>query len=97
MKFMDKNLVAISSLAMDLKRVALAYYNGSDKTARRFLEESLKRSNEIDTEKTKSYLKGFISNVSELVNQKDKSKLSEDALMYSTIFQNYVTHNLSSK
>ena len=40
---MTKNNIAISSLAMDLKRVAVGYYGDSNKTARRFSQEALKR------------------------------------------------------
>jgi len=40
---MTKDYVAISSLAMDLKRVAVGYYGDSNKTARRFSQEALKR------------------------------------------------------
>jgi len=43
--------IAIASLAMDLKRVALAFHNGSEETAERFREEALKRLAEIDRNK----------------------------------------------
>ena len=37
--------IALASLAMDLKRVALGYHNGSRDTAVRFLKEAIKRKN----------------------------------------------------
>ena len=91
---MTKNKILVASLAMDLKRVAIGFYKGSDKTAKRFSEEALKRSDEIDKQKVKSYLRNFLDKLPNVLNQKDKKKVAEDALMYSTIFQNYALHNL---
>ncbi|HEX7456667.1 MAG TPA: hypothetical protein VF303_04355 [Candidatus Nanoarchaeia archaeon] len=87
-----RDKIAISSLAMDLKRVALGFYNGSEKTAQRFVQEALKRKEEIS--KPPLYLAKIINTLPQTLSQKDKKKLAEDALMYSTIFQNYVTKNL---
>ena len=89
---MTKQKIAISSLAMDLKRVALGFHNGSEKTARRFAQEALKRGEEISN--PPPHLKKIINALAQTLSQKDKQKLAEDALMYSTIFQNYVTKNL---
>lgn len=86
---MSKNDIAISSLAMDLKRIALGYYKGSDNTAKRFSQEALLRCKEING--VKPYLKTIINNMPSILSQNDKAKLAEDALMYSTICQNYVT------
>ena len=83
----DKQL-AISSLAMDLKRVALGYYRGSERTAERFVAEALKRKEEI--KEVPPYLEKILTSLPQKLSQKDKSRLAEDALMYSTIFQNYV-------
>lgn len=85
---MNKNKIALSSLAMDLKRVALSYHSGSVTTARRFLEEAIKRRDEVDKKKVRSYLKKILGNLDQLVSQKDNQKIAEDALMYSTLFQN---------
>lgn len=38
-----KNLIVLSSLAMDLKRAAIGLNRGSNKMANRFFEEALKR------------------------------------------------------
>lgn len=86
---MNSNQIAISSLAMDLKRVALGYYKGSTNTAIRFTEEALKRKEEINEAEVKPYLKDLLKKLPTMLGQKDKSKLAEDALMYSTLFQNY--------
>ena len=90
---MTKDNLAVASLAMDLKRVAMGFYNRSEKTAVRFCQEALKRREEIDVKNTKPYLRRFLSKLPEILNQKDEKKVAEDALMYSTIFQNYVLHN----
>lgn len=90
---MTKNNTEIASLAMDLKRVATGFYNGSGKMARRFSEEALKRNNEISKHNLKPYLLRILKKLPKILKQKDESKLAEDALMYSTIFQNYALHN----
>jgi len=84
---MTKQNIAIASMAMDLKRVAVGFYNGSTKIAKRFSEE------EIDEDKLKPYLKKFYNKLPEILDQKDEKKIAEDTLMYSTIFQNYAIHN----
>lgn len=86
---MSKNDIAISSLALDLKRVALGYYKGSENTAKRFSDEALLRCKEIHD--VKLYLKKIIDAMPLILSQTNKEKLAEDALMYSTICQNYVT------
>lgn len=87
------NKIALESLAMDLKRVSLGYQRNSLKMADRFYEEALKRSNEVDTQVIKSYLKKILTNIKTLKNS-PPDKISEDALMYSTLIQNYVQTNL---
>lgn len=85
---MNENQIALSSLAMDLKRVALGYHRGSIVMANRFLEEALKRKSEIDTESVKPYIKRLLNKLDSLYEEKDKDRVAEDALMYSTLFQN---------
>ncbi len=82
----------IIAMAMDLKRVALGYYNGSKNTAMRFYDEVLKRKSEIDENNLKPYLKNILEKLPGLINQSDDKKVADDALMYSTIFQNYALH-----
>lgn len=86
---MTNNYIAISSLAMDLKRIALAYYNGSDETAERFIIEATKRKGEIDKTQIKPYLIDHINSLDKVFIKHDKLHLAEDALTYSQIFQNY--------
>ena len=86
-------IFAMASLAMDLKRMAMFINRGSWKNAERFKEEALKRWEEIDEKKLKPYIKKYYNQLPEILNQKDKKEIAEDALMYSTIFQNYAIHN----
>ena len=85
---MDKNKIALSSLALDLKRVALGYFRGSNSMAERFFEEALKRRKEIDSRKVKPYIRNLLTSFEKIKFEKDKNRKAEDALMYSTLFQN---------
>lgn len=77
-----KNKFILESMASDLKRVALGLHRGSNKMVGKFLEESLKRKEELDMNKVAPYLRKFISKL-------DRKIEAEDALMYSTLIQNY--------
>ena len=77
-----KNKIALESMAMDLKRVALGYHNNSLKMAERFKEEAIERKKEIDLREVKPYLR-LILNKTEKINSPD------DALMCSILIQNY--------
>lgn len=88
MRVMNKNFISLSSLSMDLERVAMGYQRGSINVANRFLEEALKRRREIDTKTIKPYIKKLLNKLDVLVQEKDIQKKAEDALMYSTLFQN---------
>lgn len=78
----------LAALSMDLKRVALGYHGNSSKTASRFVEESLKKAKNIDADSFPPYLQKLLGNIEYVITQKDKQKVAEDALMYSTILQN---------
>lgn len=83
-----KNRIALASLAMDLKRVAIGYHRGSDIMAERFFEEALKRRKEINQESVRPYVKRILNNLEAIKNQKQHKEIAEDALMYSTLLQN---------
>lgn len=83
-----KNKIALASLAMDLKRVALGYYRGSDTMAERFFEEAIKRRNEVDRKSVKPYIRKILDNLEAMSQQKNGRKIAEDVLMYSTLLQN---------
>ncbi|OGE26493.1 hypothetical protein A3H85_00120 [Candidatus Daviesbacteria bacterium RIFCSPLOWO2_02_FULL_40_8] len=83
--------IIISSLAMDLKRVALGLHRGSFNMAHRFKKEALKRSEELKISNSNSdaYLEKLLERVKESLN-KTGDQVAEDALMYSTLFQNLI-------
>jgi hypothetical protein len=82
-----KNKQILGALAMDLKRVALGYHRGSDIVAERFFKEALKRRDEIDFVTVEPYLVKPLKNL-ENIRKEKKLKAADDALLYSTIFQN---------
>lgn len=82
------NKIALESLAMDLKRAALGYYRGSEAMAARFAKEAKARKEELRNVNLKPYLRNLLSKMDDILKQKDHKKLAEDALMYSTLFQN---------
>jgi hypothetical protein len=82
-----KNKQILGALSMDLKRAALGYYRGSFSMADVFYEEAVKRSEEIDLKTLKPYLKEYLKNVKKIKNKK-REIAAEDALLYSTLFQN---------
>lgn len=84
------NKQIFGALAMDLKRAALGYYRGSTIMSERFFQEAVRRRSEIDRENLKPYLVKFLNDIDNLKEEK-KEKAAEDALLYSTIFQNAST------
>lgn len=82
-----KNKQLLGALAMDLKRVALGYFRGSTTMADRFFIEALKRRSEIDSNALKPYLRELLLSMENIKKEK-KDRIAEDALFYSTLFQN---------
>lgn len=87
-----KNKIIIESLSMDLLRIALGYHRGSDKMAKRFVTEAIKRIEEIDMRDIKPYFANNLKKLKKLLLNDDKKRVSEDTLMYSTICKNYSKH-----
>lgn len=84
---MNNRNIIIGSLAMDLKRVALGLHSGSLVTASRFKVEALKRIEDLEREPMDDYTKRLVGKVKESLKS-DEERVFEDALMYSTLFQN---------
>ena len=82
------NKIVLSSLALDLKRAAIGYNRGSEKMAQKFLDEAIKRKNEVDESSVKSYIGRLLEKVDLLGRNKNPNRIAEDALMLSTLFQN---------
>lgn len=89
---MNDQKVIIESLAMDLKRVAIGMQRGSTAMAERFRTEALERGKELERFKPSGYILRLISGSRETLLSKDPEAY-EDALMYSTLFQN-LAHKL---
>lgn len=85
--------VIIESLAMDLKRVALGLHRKSFQMASRFKQEALMRSQELKHQDNSNYLNLLLYKTKESLESEDE-RVAEDALMYSTLFQNYALKRL---
>lgn len=84
--------IIIESLAMDLKRVALGLHRGSVNMANRFKEEAFKRAEELESKNPNEYLKKLISYMRKMICG-TSDRVADDALMLSTLFQNFVLKN----
>jgi len=82
------NKIALESLAMDLKRVAIGYHRGSLTMAKRFYEEALLREKEIDSDSLRPYARRLLKKIESLQNNTNDF-IAEEALMLSTLLQNY--------
>lgn len=88
---MNTTQTVLSSLALDLRRVALGYHRGSNVMAERFLEEALKRKDEINSLTVKPYIQRLLLKLAPIRLEKDIQKKAESALLYSILFQNAAT------
>jgi hypothetical protein len=82
------NKIVLMSIASDLKRVAMGLHRGSQTTVDRFTQEILRRRQEIDDSLLENYMQKWVSKLDQAVSN------SDDALMLSTIFQNYSQYKL---
>ena len=78
----------LGSLALDLERVAMGYHRGYEKMAQIFSKEAIKRKEELEALEVKPYLRKILNKLDSVLSQKDPRDIAEDALMYSTLFQN---------
>lgn len=88
-----QNKLVLSSLALDLKRVALGLQRESYRMAERFTQEVLSRKNEVNRSTLKPYMRSILEKLDTVLADTDRQKKAEDSLMYSTLIQNYVLHN----
>ncbi|MDO8503368.1 MAG: hypothetical protein Q7S60_01630 [bacterium] len=86
---MNQKLIA-ESLSMDLLRVALGFHRGSITMANRFQKEAFKRVCELEQSNPTSYLEKLLLKVKTILST-NNDRLSDDALMYSTLFKNIST------
>lgn len=80
-----ENKYILQSLASDLKRVALGLHRGSNTMANRFLNEALRRKSEVKFEIIAPYMQKLFSRIHKNID-------SENALMLSTLIQNYTQY-----
>lgn len=90
---MDNQKLIIESLAMDLKRVAMGFHRGSSAMANRFKEEALKGGRDLESQKVEGYLDKLVRGMKKSLSGSDDD-VAEDALMYSTLFQNFALKNM---
>lgn len=89
---MDKKII-VASLAMDLKRVALGLYRGSSSAAI-FKKEALQRGHELEQFIPDPNIQKLWRKTKQVL-QSDSERVAEDALMYSTLFQNFAVKNFN--
>lgn len=82
------NKIILSSLALDLKRVALGLHRNSIPMAERFFTEAMRRKEEIELDLVPTYIQNIVSKFDGL-KQKSTQDQAEYALMYSTLIQNF--------
>lgn len=85
-----ENKQKLEALASDLKRVSLGIQRHSYKMADRFAQEALARRNETAKSLLEPYMQKILKNLDELIQSANSDRKAEDALMYSTLIQNYV-------
>lgn len=89
---MDQKII-ISSLALDLRRVAQGLHRGSLASATRFKQEALNRGQELENLVDDKYLRKLWSNTKKSLEE-NSDRAAEDILMYSTLFQNFAVKKL---
>lgn len=92
LKLKNKNKIILAALASDLKRVTLGLQRNSYAMADRFTIEALKRKSEVNLKELELYMQNLLANLEEKLSTKDQMRKAEDALLYSTLIQNYVLY-----
>ncbi len=85
--------VIVSSLALDLRRVAQGLHRGSLTSAKVFKQEALKRGQELELKVTNEYLRNLWESTKKSLEESSE-RTAEDLLMYSTLFQNFAVKKL---
>lgn len=87
MRFMN-NKQLLQAISLDLKRAAIGFHSNSQKMAERFLQESIKRIERIDTSALPQTLRKTILTASQKLST-PTATTDEDALTYSTILLSF--------
>ena len=83
----------LAALSMDLKRISVFIKNDSLRSAVRFNQEAEKRLNESRNQYKEHSIQKLFNEVDKVLKQDNSLKKAEDALMYSTLVQNYAQKN----
>lgn len=89
-----KNKQILEALASDLKRISLGLHRKSFSMASRFSKEALARKNETDVSLLDPYMQKILRDLDRLIQSSNTDRKAEDALMYSTLIQNYAVFKL---
>ncbi len=85
--------MALSSLSMDLYRVAQSAHRGSMKTCKRFLQETDRWIDELDEMTLQPSMKQVVGRIKQLKSLPLDQTVAEYALVYSILLKNHVVHN----
>ena len=83
------NKMLLAALSQDLYRIAESSHRGSKKVVEVFTKEALKTKDEVNIEEVEPYIKVLLDKLESTLSQSDEKQKAEDALMYSTLLQNY--------
>ena len=86
---LDPNKLALESISSDLKRISMGLYLKSYTLVDRFAKEALARKSEVQVASLPLYIRKLLSELDSAVQDADQ------ALMISTILQNFCIHNYS--
>ncbi len=89
---MSKNKIILASLASDLKRVTLGLQRNSSAMVDRFSAEALRRKSEINLNELEPYMLTLLEKLDKTLSTNNQGNKAEDALLYSTLIQNYVLY-----
>ena len=86
---MNKNKLYLLSLSSDLTRITQSIQKGSFKNSQQFSYQAQKWLKKIDQTTLKPYMKKILKEIKKDLKQKNNLIKAEQALMYSTLVQNY--------
>lgn len=90
---MNNLKISLSSLSMDLNRVALGLHRDSKVMAERFFQEALARRSEIELESVPPYIRKILIILEERKGSLNK-QFAEDVLVYSILLENFAVKKL---
>lgn len=79
---------ALESISMDLLRVALGLHRGSKVLVKRFKQEALLRSQELESINFEDHYLKTLMEKTKILLKSSSAKKAEEILMYSILFKN---------